>query len=344
MGKAELLAAQAPDGAAHVDARRHVLRVAAAVLAGSVGLAARGADAWPTKPIRLIVPFPPGGPTDVMGRLLGQMLGERLGQTVVVDNRPGVGGNLGTDQVAKAAPDGYTLGLAAVSSLAIAPGLYPKLPYKVSTDLTPITRVGIAKGAIVAHPTAPFDDLKGMVAWAKANPGKLAYATSGIGTANHLAAELLESVAGVKLLHVPYKGTAPALQDLLAGVVPVGFESSLTAAAPNVQSGKLKAIAITAATRSALLPQVATVAEQGYPGFDAPTWFGLVGPAKLPKDMVAALHKAATEGLRQPGALQQFAKIGAEPAPTSPEDFASFIAAETERWGKVIRDAKVVVE
>ena len=327
--------------------RRKLLAAATlAVAAAGATLPAAGlaAEPWPAKPIKLVVPFPPGGPTDVMGRILAQVLSDKLGQPVVVDNRAGAGGNIGTDLVAKAAPDGYTLVLSAVSSLAIAPALYARLPYNVATDFTPITLVGIAKGAIVAHPSAPFSDVKGLVAYAKANPGKLAYATSGAGTANHLAAEYLQSVAQIKLTHVPYKGTAPATQDLLAGVVPMSFESSLTSAAPNVQTGKLKGIAITAATRSALLPNVPTVAESGYPGFDVPTWFGLVGPAGLPKEVVAALNKAAVEGLQSADVAERFARIGAEPAPTTPERFADYIRSETTRWGKVVRDADIKLD
>ena len=309
------------------------------------GVAAHAADPYPAgKPIRLIVPFPPGGPTDIMGRLAGKIIGDKLKTTVVVENRAGAGGNLGTDVVAKSAPDGYTIGLSAVSSLAIAPGLYPKLPYNVATDLAPISLVGIAKGAIVAHPSAPFNDLKGMIAYAKANPGKLSYGSSGIGTANHLAGELLASVAKVDIVHIPYKGTAQLSQDLLGGQLLLSVESSLTSAAPNVKSGKLKGIAITAGTRSGLLPDVPTVAEQGYPGFDVPTWFGLIGPAKLPKEIVAALNKALTEGLNTPETKEAFAKIGAEPAPNTPEQFGEYIRAETARWGKVIRDAKITLE
>ena len=305
---------------------------------------AQAADAYPSKPIKLIVPFPPGGPTDIMGRIAAKIIGDKLKTTVVVENRAGAGGNLGTDAIAKAPADGYTIGLSAVSSLAIAPGLYPKLPYNVATDLTPISLVGIAKGAIVAHPSAPFNDLKGMIAWGKANPGKLAYGSSGIGTANHLAGELLQSVAKVDMVHIPYKGTAQLSQDLLGGQLMLSVESSLTSAAPNVLSGKLKAIAITAGTRSALLPNVPTVAEQGFPGFDVPTWFGLVGPARMPAEVVAALNKALVEGLGTAESKEAFAKIGAEPAPNSPEQFGAYIKAETARWGKVIRDAKITLE
>jgi len=326
--------------------RRRWLITALAIgsLQSALPLCSWAAEPWPTKPIRLIVPFPPGGPTDVIGRSLAKVLSDRLGQPVVVENKAGAGGNIGTDAAAKSLPDGYTLVLSAVSSLAIAPALFPKLPYNVATDFTPITLVAIGKGAIVAHPSAPFSDLKGMVDYARANPGKLAYATSGAGTANHLAAEYLQSIAQIKLTHVPYKGTAPATQDLLAGVVPMSFESSLTSAAVNVQSGKLKGIAITAATRSSLLPNVPTVAESGYPGFDVPTWFGLVGPAGLPKDVVSTLNKAAVEGLKAADVVERFAKIGAEPATTSPERFADYIRSENERWSKVVRDADIKME
>ena len=305
---------------------------------------ALAADAYPSKPIKVIVPFPPGGPTDIMGRAVAKIIGDKLKATVVVENKPGAGGNVGTDAVAKAPADGYTLALSAVSSLAIAPSLYPKLPYNVATDLTPIIRVGITKGAIIAHPSVPFNDLKGLVAYARDNPGKLSYGSSGIGTANHLAGEMIAVTAGIDLLHVPYKGTAPLVQDLLGGQLPLSIESSLSSAGQNVKTGKLKAIAILTAERSALLPNVPTVAEQGYPGFDVPIWFGLVGPAKLPADVVAALNQAVTEGLKTPEIAERFAQIGAEPAPDTPAQFGAYIRAEQLRWAKVIRDAKVSVE
>jgi tripartite-type tricarboxylate transporter receptor subunit TctC len=324
--------------------RSRFLRVALAVACTAVTGPALSAEPYPSKPIRLIVPFPPGGPTDVMGRVVAKVLGDKLKQTVVVENRPGAGGNLGTDTAAKSPADGYTLLLSAVSSLAIAPSLYPKLPYDVARDFTPITRVGITKGAIVAHPSTPFNDLKGLVAYAKANPGKLSYGSSGIGTANHLAGEMLQAAAGIEMEHIPYKGTAPLVQDLLGGQLPLSIESSLSSAAANVKSGKLKGIAIITATRAPLLPDVPTVAEQGYPGFDVPIWFGLLGPANLPKDIVTLLNEAVVEGLKSPEAVERFAQIGAEPSTTTPEQFAEYIRAEGVRWGKVIRDAKITLE
>ena len=302
------------------------------------------AEPYPSKPIRLIVPFPPGGPTDVMGRVVAKVLGDRLKQTVVVENRAGAGGNLGTDAVAKSAPDGYTLGIGVISSLAIAPQLGAKMPFNVQTDLTPVSMVGIAKGAIVAHPSAPFNDLKGLVAYAKAHPGKLSYGSSGIGTANHLAGEYLAAVAGIDWVHVPYKGSAQLAQDLLGGQLLLSVESSLSSAAPNVQSGKLKAIAITSATRSPLLPQVPTVAEQGFPGFDVPTWMGLIGPAQLPRDIVTLLDKALVDGLASSEAAERFAQIGAEPRSSTPEQFAETIARENQRWGQVIRNARITLD
>lgn len=304
----------------------------------------QAADPYPSKPIKLIVPFPPGGPTDLMGRMAAKIISDKLKQTVVVENRAGAGGNLGTDAIAKSPADGYTIGMGVISSLSIAPSLGPKLPFNPATDFTPISLVGIAKGAIVAHPSAPFNDLKSMLAYAKANPGKLSYGSSGVGTANHLAGEYLSAVAGIQMVHIPYKGSSQLAQDLLGGQLLLSVESSLTSAAPNVLNGKLKAIAITSATRSPMLPNVPTVAEQGFAGFDVPTWVGLIGPANMPKDVLAALNRAVVEGLKTKEVSDNFAQFGAEPKPTSPEQFSEYIASENARWNKVIRDAKITVE
>ena len=313
--------------------RRHFM--AAAALAG---LAPAWAQAgYPAKPVRMIVPFPPGGPTDVMGRTAAKAMGDRLGQQFVVENKAGAGGNIGTDAVAKAAPDGYTIGLTAISSLAIAPHLYGSVPFNVEKDFAPISLVGTTPCALVINPAAPFSDLKGMVAYAKANPGKLSYATSGIGTSNHLAAELLQSVAGIQLTGVPYKGSSQIVPDLLSGTVMMSMESSLATTLQHVRAGKLKAIAVTSPQRSRALPDVPTVAESGYPGFEVETWFGLVAPAGTPQAIVARLHEAWAAGSAAPEARAAFDNISGNLRVTTPQQFAEFIRAENRRWGDLIR-------
>ena len=292
---------------------------------------------YPARPVRMVVPFPPGGPTDVMGRTAAKAMGERLGQQFVVENKAGAGGNIGTDFVAKAAPDGYTIGLAAISSLAIAPHLYASLPFNVEKDLLPISLVGTTPCALVIHPGAPFSDLAGMVAHAKANPGRLSYATSGIGTSNHLAAELLQSVAGIALTNVPYKGSSQIVPDLLAGTVPMSMESSLATTLQHVRAGKLKAIAVTSPQRAKALPDVPTVAESGYPGFEVETWFGLVAPAGTPQAVVIQLHDAWEAGARTPQAQAAFDNISGNLRVNTPQQFADFIRAENRRWGGLIR-------
>ena len=292
---------------------------------------------YPARPVRMVVPFPPGGPTDVMGRTAAKAMGERLGQQFVVENKAGAGGNIGTDFVAKAVPDGYTIGLAAISSLAIAPHLYASLPFNVEKDLLPISLVGTTPCALVIHPGAPFSDLAGMVAYAKANPGRLSYATSGIGTSNHLAAELLQSVAGIALTNVPYKGSSQIVPDLLAGTVPMSMESSLATTLQHVRAGKLKAIAVTSPQRAKALPDVPTVAESGYPGFEVETWFGLVAPAGTPPAVVAQLHDAWEAGARTPQAQAAFDNISGNLRVNTPQQFADFIRAENRRWGGLIR-------
>ena len=294
-------------------------------------------DAYPARPVKLIVPFPPGGPTDIMGRTAAKAMGDALGQSFVVENKAGAGGNIGTDAVAKAAPDGYTIGLSAISSLAIAPYLYDKLPFQVEKDFAPISLVGTTPCVIVVHPSAPFADLKGLVAYAKANPGKLGYATSGIGTSNHLAAELLQSVAGIKLTNVPYKGSSQIVPDLLSGTVIMSMESSLATTLQHIRSGKLKALAVTSPTRAKALPDVPTVAESGYPGFAVETWFGLVAPAATPAAVVQKLHDAWAKGAKTAEAQAAFDNISGNLRVTTPQEFDAFIKAENNRWGSLIR-------
>lgn len=315
--------------------RRHFIAAGAGLaLAPMAGLAQ---DAYPSRPVKLVVPFPPGGPTDIMGRTAAKAIGEALGQSFVVENKAGAGGNIGTDAVAKAAPDGYTIGLSAISSLAIAPHLYSKVPFDVEKDFAPISLVGTTPCAIVINPSAPFSDLKGLVAYAKANPGKLGYATSGIGTSNHLATELLQSVAGIELMNVPYKGSSQIVPDLLSGTVLMSMESSLATTLQHIRSGKLKALAVTSPTRSRALPDVPTVAESGYPGFEVETWFGLIAPAATPAAVVQKLHDAWAKGAKTAEAQAAFDNISGNLRTTSPQDFAAFIKAENQRWGTLIR-------
>ena len=294
-------------------------------------------DAYPARPVKLIVPFPPGGPTDIMGRTAAKAMGDALGQSFVVENKAGAGGNIGTDAVAKAAPDGYTIGLSAISSLAIAPYLYDKLPFQVEKDFAPISLVGTTPCVIVVHPSAPFADLKGLVAYAKANPGKLGYATSGIGTSNHLAAELLQSVAGIELTNIPYKGSSQIVPDLLSGTVIMSMETSLATTLQHIRSGKLKALAVTSPTRAKALPDVPTVAESGYPGFAVETWFGLVAPAATPAAVVQKLHDAWAKGAKTAEAQAAFDNISGHLRVTTPQEFDAFIKAENNRWGALIR-------
>ena len=319
--------------------QRRDFMAAGALAALGAGLpgAARAQATYPTRPVRLVVPFPPGGPTDIMGRTAAKAMGKRLGQQFVVENKAGAGGNIGTDAVAKAAPDGYTIGLSAISSLAIAPHLYASLPFNVEKDLVPISLVGTTPCALVVHPSAPFADLKGMVAYAKANPGKLSYATSGVGTSNHLAAELLQSVAGIELTSVPYKGSSQIVPDLLSGTVMMSMESSLATTLQHVRAGKLRAIAVTSPQRAKALPDVPTVAEAGYPGFAVETWFGLIAPVGTPQAIVDRLHDAWATGSVAPEAQTAFDNISANLRVTTPQQFADFMAAESHRWGELIR-------
>lgn len=316
--------------------RRELMAAAALAALGLQGRALAQA-AYPSRPVRMIVPFPAGGPTDVMGRAAAKAMADQTGQAFVVENKVGAGGNIGTDAVAKAAADGYTIGLTAISSLAIAPSLYGSLPFDVEKDLRPISLVGTTPCALVIHPGAPFSDLKGMVAYAKAHPGKVNYATSGIGTSNHLAAELLQSVAGIQLTNVPYKGSSQIVPDLLSGTVMMSMESSLATTLQHIRAGKLQAIAVTSPQRSKALPQVPTVAESGYPGFDVETWFGLVAPAATPQAVIARLHDAWEAGARTREVQTAFDNISGNLRVDTPQQFADFIRAENRRWGDLVR-------
>lgn len=322
--------------------RRHF--ATASVLASMLPYQAWAQDTWPTKPVKLIVPFPSGGPTDVMGRTVARVMSDKLGQQFVVENKAGSGGNIGTDAVAKAAPDGYTVGVSAISSLGIAPHLYPKLPFAVEKDFTPISLVGTTSSVIVINPSTPFSDLKGLIAYAKANPGKLNYATSGIGTGNHLTAELFQSTAGIKLTHIPYKGSSQIVSDLLSGVVVMSMESSLATTLQHIKAGKLKALAVSSSKRSKALPDVPTIAEAGYPSFEVENWFALVGPAGLPQAIVDKFHAAWREGAGTPQVTSAFDAISADIRVTTPQQLKDFIHTENVRWGDLIRKLGIKAE
>ncbi|MFN0162910.1 MAG: Bug family tripartite tricarboxylate transporter substrate binding protein [Burkholderiales bacterium] len=307
------------------------------VLLASLVAPAAWAQAYPVKPIRFIVPFPPGGPTDICGRTAAKGISEALGQPVVVENRPGAGGMIGTESIAKAPADGYTIGVATISALSVGPHVFAKMPFDPVRDIAPITNLCLTIGALVAHPGLPASNVADLVAHAKANPGKLAYASTGVGTIVHLGMEHFAQRAGIQLNHVPYKGAAPAMADLLAGTVTLSADSSLVAAAAHVKGGKLKLIAVTSAKRSPLFPDTPTVAESGYPGFDVSAWFGLVGPGGLPREIVARLNGAAVKALREKDAAERLAALGAEIVADTPEQFAKTISDGIARWGPVVK-------
>jgi tripartite-type tricarboxylate transporter receptor subunit TctC len=308
------------------------------LIALALGATLAQGQAYPSKPIHLIVPFPPGGPTDIVGRLVGQKLSAGLGQTVVVDNRPGAGGTVGSTAAAKAAPDGYTLLYGSTSTLAIAPALYRDLAYDPKRAFAPISLV--SRGAIIAAVNAkvPARTLQEFIALAKKTPGKLSYSSAGSGTPPHLAAELFKTVAGIDLLHVPYKGGAPAINDLVGGQVQAIFEGQVVLL-PHIKSGKVHALAITGTKRDPALPDVPTFAEAGLPKYDAYFWSGLVAPAGTPGEVVAKLNGVLVQALNAADAREALTRQGLDPAPTTPAQFAAFIAYEVERWGRVAKDS-----
>lgn len=300
------------------------------------------AQTWPNKTVKIVVPFPAGGPTDVLTRVLADKLGTQMGQPVVVENKPGAGGSIGADLVAKSAADGYTLVMATASTHSIGPYL-GKLPYDPVKDFTPIVWVGNATNLMVVSNHVPANSVQELIELARKDPGKLNYATSGIGTISHLTSELFASMAGVKLTHVPYKGTQQSIPDIMSGQVAILFDNIMTAQ-PNVKAGKVKALAISSAKRSALVPDIPTVAESGLPGFQSVVWFGLLGPASTPKAVVDRMNAEMNKALLLPEVQARFVQMGFEPAGGSAADFAQTIQRDAEKWSKVIRDAGVKPE
>ena len=300
------------------------------------------AQPYPAKPIRLVVPFPAGGATDLFARAVSIKLGEKLGTSIIVDNKPGAGGAIGTDNVAKAAPDGYTLLLATSSTHSIGPNLNPSLPYDVVQDFTPIAHVGSAPNLMLVPNSAPARTVKDWIAYARSNPGKLNYASSGNGTIVHLTSELFKASADLFLLHIPYKGTAQAIPDLASGQVNLLFDA-LPSGLPHVRDGRLRALGITSLKRSPLAPEIPAVAET-LPGFESTTWFGLYGPRNLPQDMVARLNAAVNAALATADVKDRLAHLGIEPAGGTPRQFALLVAADSAKWKKLIVERKIKLD
>jgi len=294
------------------------------------------AQSYPAKPIRLIVPFPPGGATDILGRILGAKLGEALGQQVIVDNRGGASGNLGLELASKAPADGYTVAMGQASNLAINLSLMGRLPYDPVKDFAPISLVATSPNVLVVHPSLPVRTVKDLVALAKARPGAVNYASSGNGSPGHLVAELLKKTAHIDMVHIPYKGAAPALNDVVAGHAQLYFTSPLSAQS-FVKAGRLRMVAVTSAHRSPSLPDVPTVAESGYPGIDVTSWWGLLAPAGTSQEVVTRLNSAAVRILSTAEMRERLAGQGADAAPTSPEQLASYIKAEIAGWAKMVK-------
>jgi tripartite-type tricarboxylate transporter receptor subunit TctC len=318
------------------------LRLVALLLIASFTAGASLGQDYPSKPVRIVVPFAPGGSTDVLARLVGQKLGERWGQPFLVENRAGAGGNIGADQIAKSAPDGYSLLLGGVPH-AISASLYPKLPYDLARDLTAIAEIASFPSAIVLHPSLPAHSVTELIALARARPGQLSFGSAGVGSPNHLALELFKTMAGVSMTHVPYKGSGQLIGDLLAGQVQLASMGT-PVALPHVQSGKLRAIAVTGAARSSLLPEVPTVSEAGLPGFEVTSWYGVFGPAGLPAGVVAKLNAEIGRAVTGPEVRERLAALGAEPSVKSPDQFSRYVREEIAKWAKVVKDSGAKAE
>ena len=326
-----------------LSGRRRFGPVLVACLTAGLAAVPALAQTFPAKPARLVVPFPPGGPLDATGRLIAQHLTERWGQSVVVENKPGAGGNIGADFVAKSPPDGYTVVMGALSTHAVNPSLYAKMPYDAQKDFAPITLIAITPNVLVVNPDLPVHSVKELVAYAKARPGKLSFGSGSIGSAGHLAGELFKVDAGIDIVHVPYKGAAPATQALLAGDTQLMFDNLANAMA-QVKAGKLRALAVTTAQRSKLAPELPTMAEAGLPGFDISTWYGLFAPAGTPPDVVTKWNADVTAMLRTPDMRDRLLAQGAEPAPDTPAEFARFVTTEAAKYARIVKASGAKVD
>ncbi len=310
---------------------------------GCVAVFRSSAQGYPARAVRIVVPYPPGGTADLLGRLVGQRLTEALGQSFVVDNRGGAGGNIGTDAAAKSPPDGYTLLMGNAPVLAINPTLYGKVPFDPVRDFAPISMVANVPLLLVVHPSLPVRSAKELIAFTKARPGQINYAAASAGSTTHLAMELFKTMAGVNLVQITYRGSGPALAALVGGEVPVMFELFPTAIS-HVKGGKLRALAVTSPARSSLMPELPAVAETGLPGFDVASWFGVLAPAGTSRDIVARLNAEIVKMLGAADMRERFENLGTEPRSSTPEQFAQLIPAEIKKWAKVVKESGARVE
>lgn len=301
-------------------------------------LSAAAQATFPSKPINIIVPFSAGGTTDILARIVGMYLGEELGQTVIIDNRPGAGGNIGGLAASRAAADGYTLFLGTVGTHAINAALYSKMPFDPIKDFAPLTRVATVPNLLVANPAQPFKDVKELIAYAKADPGKVNFGSSGSGSSVHLSGELFKSMAHVDMVHVPYKGSAPAVSDLLGNQISIMFDN-MPSAIQHVRSGKLRPLAVTTSKRSRELPDVPTIAEAGIPGYEATSWFGMWAPAKTPVEVQQKLHTALAKVLKNPAVIKKIEDQGGEVVLDTQAQFDAYIKTEAAKWGKVVKES-----
>ena len=324
----------------HTPNRRHAIQAIALAVAMTGGSAM--AQAWPSKPISLIVPFPAGGTTDVLARALAEKLTQSLGQTVIVESKPGAGATLGADYVAKAKPDGYTLLVGAVHHT-IASSVYKKLPYDFQKDLAPITTIALVPNVLTVNANTPAKSVAELVALLKAKPGYYNYGSNGNGTAQHLIGTQFENLTGTDIVHIPYKGSGPLVTDLLGGQVTMSFDT-ITPVLQHIKSGKLRALAVTTAKRSSALPDVPTLDEAGLKGFNIGTWFGVLAPAATPKDILARLSTETVKAIQSPEFRKRMDEIGAEPIGNSADQMAQQIKGETEKFAKLVKDAKVTIE
>jgi tripartite-type tricarboxylate transporter receptor subunit TctC len=319
------------------------LRILAALVAALLIPLSLNAQPYPSKPIRIIVPFPPGGAVDILGRAIAEKLGSQMGQNAFVDNRPGGAGAVGAEAAAKSAPDGYTLFMGSTTTLSINPHLFSKLPYDAQKDYAAVAQVAFVPHVLVANAQLPASNLREFIALAKKEPGKINYASAGNGTPHHIAGEMFKQMAGVSIVHVPYKGTGPALPDLISGQV--SFMSvEMLAAMPHVTSGKLRAFGVATPARVPSAPDIPTVAEAGLPGFEVTAWYGVVAPAGTPQDIVERLSREIAQAVASPDLQARLSKLGATPAASSPADFTAFMRREYAKWGKAVKDSGAKVD